>query len=92
MGTYDMHGNVWEWCQDNWYDSYINSPIDGSAWTRQSSETRMLRGGSWYSYPDYCRSAFRYYDNFVFNHFVGFRVVCAGLTLPGLKTRGFLIE
>ena len=80
FGLYDMHGNVWEWCQDNWYDNYINTPIDGSAWTRQSSETKMLRGGSWYSYPDYCRSAFRYYDNFVsFNNFVGFRVVCAGV-------------
>ena len=60
FGLYDMHGNVWEWCQDIWHDDYIGAPIDGSAWEGgRSSIYRVLRGGSWYGYPWYCRSAAR---------------------------------
>ena len=78
FGLYDMHGNVWEWCLDNWHDSYVNAPTDGSTWTSGDSSTRLLRGGSWFNGPWYCRSAFR---NGVdpggrFNG-VGFRVVCS---------------
>ena len=76
FGLYDMHGNVWEWCQDDWHDNYIDAPKDGSVWTIQSSNTKMLRGGSWLNGPELCRSAYRVsYDvGFVLN--VGFRVVC----------------
>ncbi|WP_071879854.1 SUMF1/EgtB/PvdO family nonheme iron enzyme [Microcystis aeruginosa] len=76
-GLYDMSGNVWEWCEDNWHDNYIGAPRDGSAWLIRDNDYQILRGGSWYFNPDYCRSAFRYFNNRrgSFNSF-GFRVVC----------------
>jgi formylglycine-generating enzyme required for sulfatase activity len=75
-----MHGNVWEWCQDDWHDNYINAPKDGSAWTSQSGNNKLLRGGSWLNGPDYCRSAYRinYYSLDDFDDVIGFRVVCSG--------------
>jgi formylglycine-generating enzyme required for sulfatase activity len=59
-GLQDMHGNVWEWCLDHWHDDYLGAPSDGSAWVNGGDQTmRLLRGGSWYRYPWYCRSAGR---------------------------------
>ncbi len=61
FGLYDMHGNVWEWCQDVWHENYNSAPTDGSAWTSGgNSGYRLLRGGSWSSDPRYCRSAYRF--------------------------------
>ena len=77
FGLYDMHGNIWEWCQDDWHDNYANAPKDGSDWTSLSDNTNVLRGGSWFPYPDYCRSACRDYSVAGFgNYDFGFRVVC----------------
>ncbi|MFN7339332.1 MAG: formylglycine-generating enzyme family protein, partial [bacterium] len=85
-GLYDMSGNVWEWCEDDWHDNYIGAPTDGSAWITNNNDNdydyRIPRGGSWYNIPNLCRSAFRNYNyrRLFFN--VGFRVVCgAGRTL-----------
>ena len=61
FGLYNVHGNVWEWTQDCWHETYVASPADGSAWTSEcDSNFRMLRGGSWYDYgPAALRSATR---------------------------------
>ena len=56
-GLYDMHGNVWEWVQDCWNDSYAGAPTDGSAWTLGDCSQRVVRGGSWLNEPRGLRSA-----------------------------------
>ena len=59
-GLYDVHGNVWELVEDCWQDSYARAPADGSAWTRGGDcGRRVLRGGSWFTYPWDLRSAIR---------------------------------
>lgn len=58
FGLYDMHGNVREWCEDNWHDNYRGAPTDGRAWTG-ADDSHILRGGSWNDYADTCRSAYR---------------------------------
>ena len=60
FGLHDMSGNVYEWVQDCWHDSYRGAPSDGSAWTSAcSGDGRGLRGGSWYSYAWDSRAADR---------------------------------
>jgi formylglycine-generating enzyme required for sulfatase activity len=60
-GLHDMHGNVWEWVEDCWHDSYNGAPSDGSARTTACTDSgrRVVRGGSWLSGPLLLRSANR---------------------------------
>jgi formylglycine-generating enzyme required for sulfatase activity len=86
FGLYDMHGNVWEWCLDDWHDNYEGAPTDGSPWfddkndnLSQKQGDAVLRGGSWGDNPVHCRSAFRpdlSRDRHRFLY-IGFRIVCA---------------
>ena len=62
-GLYDMHGNVGEWVQDCWNDSYTGAPNNGEAWERGDCSRRVLRGGSWYSLLGDLRSASRLRDH-----------------------------
>ena len=58
-GLYDMHGNVWEWCEDRWHENYDNAPNDGSAWVTGSDTRRILRGGAWDRPWKICQSTLR---------------------------------
>ncbi|TAF08025.1 MAG: serine/threonine protein kinase [Nostocales cyanobacterium] len=80
FGLYDTHGNVWEWCEDGWYDNYIGAATDGSARLTGSDNhpRRVLRGGSWSYRPVYCRSAYRVnYPAVSRDQNQGFRVACS---------------
>ncbi len=82
-GLYDMHGNVWEWCADDWHDSYEGAPIDAQIWLddiknyEEGGEIKkLLRGGSWDGYARNCRAAVRSrnFARYLNSHF-GFRVL-----------------
>ncbi len=74
-GLYDMHGNVWEWCQDNFHDNYHEAPVDGNAWESRKIGDRVLRGGDWNTGAKGCRSAFRFYRAGGTYNGIGFRLV-----------------
>ncbi|WP_375506195.1 formylglycine-generating enzyme family protein [uncultured Nostoc sp.] len=77
FGLYEMHGNVWEWCQDKYHNDYRGMPADGSAWVSRNN-TCLLRGGSWLTQSSVCRSSARLdggNSDVAFYDF-GFRVVC----------------
>jgi formylglycine-generating enzyme required for sulfatase activity len=76
LGIHDMSGNVWEWCEDLWHRNYKGALKDGSAWTSGGDQdSRVVRGGSWYIYVNFCRVSFRFrYRSVDRNHDIGFRL------------------
>jgi formylglycine-generating enzyme required for sulfatase activity len=86
FGLHDMHGNVFEWCLDNYHDDYEGATTDGSAWINSDTDqntSKMVRGGCWFNYPHDCRSACRNNVNPDYlNYFIGFRVVCEAARTP----------
>ena len=83
-GLYEMHGNIWEWCQD-WYGDYAVGPPVVDPQGAQSGSRRVLRGGSWIGIGRYCRSAYRNQDGpaylALFDDSYGFRLAL-GFELP----------
>jgi eukaryotic-like serine/threonine-protein kinase len=80
FGLEDMHGNVWEWCLDEWRDSHNGAPTDGSTRGNISSKDRnkqrLLRGGSGLNAASNCRSAYRNYGAASIRYInIGLRVV-----------------
>jgi formylglycine-generating enzyme required for sulfatase activity len=87
FGLYDMHGNLWEWCLDEWTSNYNDVFVDGSARgdinSRNSDVQRLLRGGSWINNARKCRSAKRNYNAASNrNYNCGLRVVAVASSTP----------
>ena len=86
FGLYDMHGNVWEWVEDDWHGSYDGAPSNGQAWvdSPKRGSGRVLRGGAWCHDPWSCRAAYRRgIDPLGRGVNLGFRVVSSGLGSSG---------
>jgi formylglycine-generating enzyme required for sulfatase activity len=70
-----MAGNVWQWVQDCYEHNYNGAPVDGSAWTVDDCEYRVVRGGAWVLDPQSFRSALRNRDSLDDRlNYLGFRV------------------
>ena len=77
FGVYDMHGNVWQWCQD-WYAENYEKLSATDPMNNVAGADRVVRGGSWYLAPEYCRSSGRYFSALDGRFYIiGFRVVVA---------------
>lgn len=76
FGLHDVLGNIWEWCDDIWHDTYLGAPADGRPWLEGGEAgSRVTRGGSWFGGPKNLRSATRRSspaDDW--SYYVGFRV------------------
>ena len=73
FGLHDVHGNVWEWVEDCWNESYAGAPSDGSAWLSGKCAQRVMRGGAWGNRPGQLRAAIRGWKT-LGSLIIGFRV------------------
>lgn len=75
-GLYDMQGNVWEWCEDPYHDSYVGAGADGAAWSAPEGASHVYRGGGFRNARRFARAAGRAgLDDEDFADNIGFRVV-----------------
>lgn len=75
FGLYDMHGNVWEWVEDDWHKDYRKAPTDGKVWIDDPrGPFRVIRGGGKGCNARICRSATRIFARVHRNNVVGFRL------------------
>jgi formylglycine-generating enzyme required for sulfatase activity len=88
FGLYDMHGNVWEWCSDDWHDNYEGIPTDGWAGlSGKNSQYKLMRGGSWTVKQESCRCAVRSKNTPDYNYYnIGLRVVASSRTVYSVNS------
>ncbi|MDX1908391.1 MAG: formylglycine-generating enzyme family protein [Bacteroidia bacterium] len=88
LGLYDLSGNVWEWCEDDWHGIYKGAPADGHAWIEgtQRDSYRVVRGSRWNLDAKNCRISYR--DSFTpdyRNNRVGLRLACSAIHLDAIQ-------
>ncbi|MDX1908392.1 MAG: formylglycine-generating enzyme family protein [Bacteroidia bacterium] len=89
LGLYDLSGNIWEWCEDDWHDTYKGAPTDGGAWidSAQRGSRRVMCGGGWSLNALYCRVSYRYGDMSAYrNNHVGLRLACSASHLDAMSS------
>lgn len=75
FGLYDMGGNIFQWTEDCWNDSFVGAPADGSAWKTGNCNEPVQRGSSWHASADFIRVAYRvHFDRADRNIYMGFRI------------------
>ena len=78
-GLYDMHGNVWQWCNDFYQVDYYQQSPEKDPRGPKAGETKVVRGGAWKFSADSCRSGYRYNEN------PGYADVCFGYDIYGFR-------
>ena len=84
-GLYDMHGNLWEWCEEFYHPNYEGAPSDGSAWTEGGITFKVMRGGGFNNISEYLRSSRRHYLDHPLidgSKYVGVRCVMSAVGTP----------
>ncbi len=78
-GLCDMHGNIWEWCDDFYKADYYQESPEKNPKGPKTGDTKVLRGGCWDTSPNSCRSSFRYHENPAYTD------ICFGYDIYGFR-------